>query len=627
MSKKNKTATSKAQTDSKPHTSDTPSKTGLAGFGKWLVGILLLTVICYSSMFSQEKSFTNWDDINYVTEQPIAQSLSAYNIAEMFNPSTAVMFNYHPITMLSLAIDYSRGYDEIGNTIDVQPFVGTNFFLHLLNIALVFFFLLRLSNNKLWVAIVAAALFAIHPMHVESVAWVSGRKDLLYCFFFLLSCLFYLKYIDKQKVASLAVCFLFFVLSVLSKPMAVPLPFVLLLIDILYRRTINAKLVLEKTPFVLISIWIGVVTIGHQEAAIGDFAAFTIGQRIVFACYGFCAYLFKMIVPVNLSAIYPYPDIQLGLPWYFYIAAIAAPAIIALAVYVLVKKRDELSRSVFWGMGFYLLMLLLVLQFVSVGQAIIADRYTYVAYIGPLFILGMIVHTGMQTEKYKNIAIGAFAVFVAVCTLLTYQRVPVWHNSKALWADVIDKYPYVFDNQEPPNVVEKGVKTAYKNMGDVYATTQQFDSAFYYYNIAAQADSTDAEVWSNLGNIYVFRNEMGSALKAYNASLQLDSSNHETYMKRGFVHDFMGNKNETIDDFYKVISMNPQDETPYMFLSKTLFETGRYQELIAMTNKLEENAPNNPDSYHYLSQAYKQVGDTVQANKYRQLAISKGYQY
>lgn len=662
MSKKSKTTASKPPVSNSGANLPDGAKNGKWSLLKWIAPVLILTVVCYSSMFSGQKEFTNWDDIQYVTDQPLVKSLSSENIAEIFEPSSAVMLNYHPLTVLSLAIDYSRGYDDLDNTLKIDPFVATNLLLHLLNVFLVFILVFKLSNKKLWAAVIASALFAIHPMHVESVAWISGRKDVLYGFFFLLSCWAYLKYLDGKKWTHLGLTFLFFVASALSKPMALPLPGVLLLIDLYYNRRLDLKAIAEKLPFVLFAVWIGYVTIGHQEAAIGNFESYSIGQRILFACYGYAAYLFKLIVPVNLSALYPYPDVSSGFPVTYYVAAILTPLLIIMPVYLFLKKKNEQTKTLFLGAGFYLLMILLVIQFVSVGQAIIADRYTYMSYIGPLFILGVFLHNGMQVEKYSKVIIGVTAVFILICSSLTYKRVGVWNNSKNLWADVIAQYPYEIDlAQQPPVVTKKGVKSAYKNMGDYYAKRQQYDSAFTYYKQLTYKDSFDSEVWSNLGNIYTIKGDLNAALDAYNTSIALKNTNFEMFIKRGFVKNFLNRNEDAIPDFREAIKLNPDYPMTYTLLSKNLFDAERYDEVLEISDEALAKNPGNADlvfykgvslykiqkyqqvievlqealklnpgraeGYYYLSEAYKSLGDKAKADEYLILAKEKGYKY
>jgi protein O-mannosyl-transferase len=569
----------------------------------WIAGILLATLIAYLPMFSGEKEFTNWDDDLYVTDQPLIKDLSGENVSKLFQPTTAVVLNYHPLTMLTLAMDYKSGYDEADNTVSIAPFVRTNILLHLLNTALVFLLLYKLSSRKLWVAVIAALLFGIHPMHVESVAWISERKDLLYCFFFLLSCLAYIEYLDKKKVSMLMLCFALFIASCLSKAMAVPLPLVLLLTDFFYKRKIDRKAILEKLPFIVVALLVGYNTINIQSTAIGDIGAYNFMERILFAAYGFVMYIVKVFIPINLSAFYPYPD---SLPAYYYIMPVVVLALLAVPFFF--RKDPVRFREVLWGAGVYVLMIALVLQFVSVGRALMADRYSYVAYIGPLFIISLLVNDFMNQPKYRNIVLGITSVFAGICIMLTYQRTATWQNSRTLWSDVIDKYPYEVNGEgSNAKVTRIGVKTAYKNMGDYYASQKMYDSAFIYYSVLAAAGTNDAEVYSNIGNVYAIRNDLPKALEAFSKSISLDSSKSETYLKRGVMFTKNGKHEEAIADLNHVIILDPSNEEAYVFRARAMLSAGHFEQNISQCETALQKFPKNADLWFCKGTSYISV--------------------
>lgn len=519
----------------------------------WLaaLGVLLLTFFCYLPVFSDTKSFTNWDDDQYITAQPLIRSLSGANIRKMFDPQSVVVFNYHPLTVLSLAIDYSRGYDEDTASLSISPFVHTNVFFHLLNTLLVLLFIYRLGKGNLYAAGFCALLFGIHPMHVESVAWISERKDVLYCFFFLLSALAYLRYLDLKQYGWLAASVLFFTLSCLCKAMAVPLPFVLLLTDYLYERRLSLRLAVEKLPYFIIALAIGLVTLTAQKGAIGLFT-YTVPQRLAFAGSAFCAYWLKLLFPLRLSAFYPYPG--LPLPAIYYAAPLLALAIIALPLVTLFRKDRAMFRVGIWGIGFFLLMIALVLPFISVGGTIMADRYTYVAAIGLFFVAGTAL--SRLNGRPRQVAMAGTIALLVFYASQTYSRIPVWENSGTLWADVIAQYP-IGGSAQPGEA--PGVKTPYKNMGDYYVTEENYDSAFYYYQALTKAGTRDAEVWINVGNIYLMKNRVQEALNAFDTSVKLDDSNGDAWLTRGLMLANTGNLPEAVKSLDRAIELKPGD--------------------------------------------------------------------
>jgi len=328
--------------------------------------ILLITFLVY--LPALHNNLLNWDDNAYITDNLLIRTINLKDIFSRF-----VMGNYHPLTILVLAVEYKLfGLDAVG-------YHAVNISLHLINTMLVCYTVLLLSD-KIIIALVAALLFGVHPLHVESVAWAAELKDLLYTLFFLASYIFYLKYIKIRQTKFLFIALLLFLLSLLSKAMAASLPAVLLLTDYFKGRKINVKVILEKVPFLLLAGILGIVAVFAQKGAIQDIDIFTFPQRMVFACYGFVSYLFKTVLPVNLSAYYPYP-IKSGsnIPVFFY-SYLLLFIIFSFIVFHSLKH----TKKLFFGIAFFAITVFLVLQLLPVGNAIMADRYSYIPTIGIL---------------------------------------------------------------------------------------------------------------------------------------------------------------------------------------------------------------------------------------------------
>jgi tetratricopeptide (TPR) repeat protein len=520
----------------------------------WMAGLLLLTLICYAPVFSGNKEFTNWDDPSYITEQPLVTSLSTANISKMFDPATVVAYNYHPLTMLSLAIDYQLGYDEELKKLSIAPFVRTNIFFHLLNTLLVFLLVGRLSKGPHWVAALCALLFGIHPLHVESVAWISERKDVLYCCFFLLSLLAYLRYMGSRQVGWLGLSVLCFITSCLCKAMAVPLPFVLLLTDYLYQRRFRIALLLEKLPYLAVSIIMGVLTLRAQAGAMGSTEHYTLLQRLLLASAAYCQYLLKLVVPVRLAAYYPYPDAPI--PALYYAALPVALLLFVVPMIFLLRRRNDTARRAMWGIGFFVLMIALVLPMISVGSALMADRYTYVSSIGLFFGAAVLLEALMHRPRFRSVALAGYGLLLIFYAVKTYQRIPVWDNSGTLWADVIAQYPM---HTEGGRLRNTHAKTPYKNIADYYVGVGMYDSAYTYYQVLAGARVRDAEIWSNLGNIYLLMKEPAKAIDAFDTALTIDSTNADTWMTRAVVQANTGDLAGGIKSLDKVVQLNPAD--------------------------------------------------------------------
>src|SRR6185436_5019321 len=270
--------------------------------------------------------------------------------------------NYHPLTMLSLAFNYA-----ISGTVPFS-YHFVNWLLHILNTALVFLFIYKISGKKVYVAAFASLIFGVHPMHVESVAWVSERKDMLYTFFFLLALLQYWRFLEAGKRSNVILCFVFFILSLLSKPAAVILPIVLLLLDYWKGRSFNWKMLVEKIPFFILSIIFGFITIKVQSSdAIVSFDIYPLWSRFFFASYTIMIYAARFFVPYPLSAFHPYPSVnELGLP-----VLLSPIFIIGLLILLWLKRKDKL---VVFSLLFFIVNLLLVMQFISIGLTIVSER-------------------------------------------------------------------------------------------------------------------------------------------------------------------------------------------------------------------------------------------------------------
>ena len=570
----------------------------------WLLmfGIIILSYLTYSPGFSEEKEFTNWDDPGYIVNQPLIKTQDADSSALLWKPSTEVMLNYHPITMWTLAKNYASA------ELDIQAYFKTNLFIHTLNAVLVFILLFSLANGSVFVSFFGALLFAIHPMHVESVAWISERKDVLYTFFFLLSLLSYLRYLRLGKFTWLLVCLLLFAGSCFSKAMAVPLPFVLILLDLLKGRAFTWKTIAEKIPFLLIAIWFGLNALEIQsKGAITDFDFFTGWQRIMFASYGFCVYWIKFFVPYGLSAFYPYPNLEKldELPFYFQLAPFAIVVFgLSLLLWTWKKKKEAFKISVF-SLGFFTLMVALVLQFISVGAAITADRYTYIPYIGSAFLVLYFIDNWSLKTRFPYVVSGVFFLYTLLLMNQAYERTEVWTNSATLWSDVIEKYPFKLkENGKEVKVLQTGAEVAYKNRGNYYREHGDSVSAMRDYSVLVKARVKDPLIYSNVGNMYALLNQYDSSLYMYNLALERNPKSFDVHLNRGITFVKMSNYQSAVKDFIMALKIRPNDVNALVNLCAATLNGKMYDKCISYSVQLEKIAPQRWESYFYLGTAY-----------------------
>ncbi|MEM7103820.1 MAG: tetratricopeptide repeat protein [Bacteroidota bacterium] len=570
----------------------------------WLIGAFILLIVGFASYYpSLENGFTNWDDEVYVVNNDMLINL---DLGRIFKEPVSA--NYHPITMLSLGLNYqSSGLNPYGYHL-------TNMVIHVLNIILVFFLFFYFSRKNLSVAFITAFVFGIHPMHVESVTWISERKDVLYAFFFVAGMISYLRYLRQADKRFLWMALILFLLSCLSKAMAVVFPVVLLLMDWWEDRDIKQKNVwIEKIPFFVLSFIFGILAVKVQSegGAVGSYETFALHHRFMFAGYGFLMYIYKFLVPIDLSTFYPYPNLGEGgfLPSIYY----AAP-IIALGFAGITWYFGRRWKPLLFGIGFYFLTVALVLQFMSVGQVVMADRYTYLPYIGLGFLLGCGFSHFWEGES-KNpigyILAGIISLGFLWFTYGTYERSKVWKNSETLWTNVIDQHP--------------NVGLAYKNRGNYRARNGKIEEALKDFNIALQLLPDDSAIYESLGNTYAGMGQIQQALGYYNSAIELDDSKSSAFLNRGIALSQLRQYDQAFADYQKALDMGQRLLSVLPNRGYAYLDAGMYQESIADYQKVIQLNPNEGSYYFFLARAFQGIGDQANAQRYMQEAQARGY--
>lgn len=547
----------------------------------YLLFIALLSFMAYFNSFYNEL-IMNWDDAGYIVNNTFIQNLSIESIKAMF--SKFYMHNYHPLTTLSYALEYAIS--------ETNPFIYhvNNFILHLLNAFLVFVLVRKLTNEQRLLPFFVALLFAVHPMHVESVAWISERKDVLYTFFFLLSLIAYLKYIDSENRSwrYLGFALLFFLGSLMSKSAAVTLAPVLLLIDYFRHRAFNGRLLLEKVPFFAFSLLFGMLAISSQDTAIQDLTPMlTFAERLMISMFAFVTYLYKALLPLNLSAMYAYPiKVDNQLPMVYYLM----PIVVAAIAFALWRMRK--SRILVFGFLFFLFNIGLVLQLVPVGGVILSERYTYVPYIGLLLLLAW------PLTLLKNNSKNLYAVFLLLLAIafsvLSFDRVKYWKNGDVLFTDVIKKYPllpYAYNNRGFLYWDYYAVKV-YKDLPaqkDVYVR-----KAYADFTMALQLDPTYTEAFSNRAVLLFNTGRIEESLIDFNALLRLDSINIDGLLGRANTLSTLKRFEESLKDYSAYLRQKPDDARALIWRATAYTNTGRYE---AASMDLRKSAAINPNDH------------------------------
>lgn len=556
----------------------------------WLIGLVagaiaVLTAITFWGVFDPAKEFTNWDDNAYVTEQPLVRALDGATVRTMFDTDTRVAANYHPLTMLSLAIDYQRGDGSMG------AFMQTTLLLHCLNACLVFWLVYVLSGRRLWIAAIVAALFGVHPMHVESVAWVAERKDVLYTAFYLVALIAYVRYVRTSAMAFAGIAFVAFVLSCLAKPMAVTLPVLLLCVDYLERRAWSVRSLLEKLPFFAVALWFGLLTLNVQSsttAGLVDTTVYSLGERVMFALYGIGQYIVKLVIPTGLSAVYPYPNTirpSQGMPSsVFASAAVVALALIA-TIAVALRSRDATTRWVAFGIAWFVVTISLVLQVISVGAAITADRYTYVPYIGLWIALAMLLDRVATTRPVRTALLAVAAVSIGAYSVVAANRVDVWRDSNVLWTDVIEQYPYTFQQQGDRSViVTQGIQHAYNNRAVHALTHGDLASAERDYKVLVAVKTQKAYSYKGYAAVLRRTGRHAQAVDMLTTAIALGGYDPEVYRSRAMSYMSLQRFADAANDWRLVVQNNPNDIDARIAFCDALIKARTFDEVLRVTD-------------------------------------------
>ena len=586
-----------------------------------LSAICVLTFFCFR--YTLQNQFTNWDDDYYVTNDPYIKAFTPHNLKVIFTEDITKN-NYHPLCMLSLAVNYHF------SQLDPQSYYFTNVLIHIANVILVFFLFIALcrrlmmtSDAQLFIASFGALWFGIHPMHVESVAWIAERKDVLYAFFYLQGLLCYLRYTDTGKAKWYWLTFLVFVASGLSKPMAVVFPMSLLCIDFLLQRPWSKKLITEKAIFFLFSLICGSMAFYTQNktGAIASFSTLTIAERVMYASYGFVMYISKLFNPTYLSTFYPYPlRYTTGYLYsFFYLAPFLALGFVFLPTWYLYKKGSPYFRIYAFGMGFFVFNIALVLQFISVGAAIMSDRYSYVAYIGLLFLVAYFAWQLIQKmPSWKMAVIAVLLMGSAALAYLCYERTFAWHDSETLLTDAIEKYPLKKDMDKPHDGKNSGIAMlSYKWLGNYYFSIGQLDKALENYELLESIRAADDKVLQNIAKVKALQNVAPGMPAAFGSAPKANSNDnsYKIYLDSSVAFNRAGDTLQAFRTYILAFRLNPLVEKVVAESSYNMVQDQRYDDALKQYNMLLKLNTANPFYYFLRGVAYfgkNQVKPAVQ---------------
>ncbi len=450
------------------------------------LSLVLLIALLYFRVGGYE--FIELDDNQYVANNAqVRQGVTWEGLSWAL--SSLSRSNWHPVTWLSHMLDV----DLFG--MDAGRHHLVNVLLHAFS-AVLLFLVLRAMTTATWRSGFVAALFAVHPLHVESVAWIAERKDVLSGLFFMLTLLAYARYVRRPAVSSYLVLAALFLLGLMSKPMLVTMPFLLLLLDIwpLQRTAVSGgslnsgvralswrRLAAEKIPLLVLSIASAVITLIAQQKAMGLFDVLPLSTRAANAAISYVRYLVKMVWPANLAIPYPYAADRE--PWWVIAAAVVILVSVSLLVVRQIKSRPYLATGWLW----YLIMLAPVSGLIQVGRQAMADRYTYLPLIGPFIaITWFMAETGHERTLVRKgvlplMAIGVLAAFFAV----SFVQLSYWQNGVSLFSHTL--------------AVTSGNADAHKFFAIALSRRGQYEDAIRHFSSALNLRPDDAETQRNMG--------------------------------------------------------------------------------------------------------------------------------
>jgi protein O-mannosyl-transferase len=556
-------------------------------------GLVLLTIVAYWGI--NRNRFVSYDDDVYVVNNDnVQRGLSLENIAWAFKSTSAA--NWHPLTWISHMADCQLfGLNPAGHHID-------SLLIHCANVVLLFW-VAHIMTGALWRSAFVAALFAAHPINVESVAWVAERKNLLSTLFWLLAIGAYVRYARRPAWTRYTLVVACFALALMSKPMAVTLPFTLLLLDYWplarlrassaenvpvkkdkakksekqggglapYPKRSVTQLITEKAPLLAMAIAAGLVTVYAQRAggAVATIEKFPILHRFENAVASYLAYLLSAVWPTGLAVFYPYP--RQGVPaWQLGLASVVVVAITGLAIRRL-KQSKYLAVGWFWYVG----TLAPVIGLVQVGLQARADRYAYVPFIG-LFVAAVWVASewagGRPARRQALVVAGA--IIVIVLAIATRIQIGYWQNSITLFEHALA-------------VTDKNY-VAHNNLGELLAQQGKLDEAAVHFATAIEVDPSYAHARHNMGMVLVQQGKLDSAIAEFEKAIEIEPRFTDAYNKLGAALANQGRLDEAIADFSKAVEIDPTYASAYANLGSAYDQQGKTAEAIAAYSRALE---------------------------------------
>ncbi len=611
-----------------------------------ILAVLTITFLAFLPTFQSE--FVNWDDDLNITKNKFINELSIDNIRNIF--TSTVIGNYNPLSILSFAIERAIfGAENLSLVIHTN-----NLLLHLINVFLVWRIVGTMGFSK-WSALGVALLFGIHPMRVESVAWATERKDVLFGAFYFAALLQYVKYLKSTDYRfsnrHFLIAFGLFVLALFAKVQAVSLPLSMLALDYYFQRPLNFKLIFEKIHFFIGSLVYGsitLVTLQNAKSLAQTDVLYTPIERLAIGFHSYAVYVCKFIFPWIMSPLYPYPA---TIPTEFYLTSLF---FIASTIGIFWAFKRGMTALVF-GWVFFFVNFIFLAQIVGAGQGFLADRFTYIPYFGFFILLAAYTEGSLfrikkgelDIEDAKSVLVSentgkkmpssmvkySFIAYAILCFFMTFKQTKVWQNGETLWTKGIEyddkattawvnrgiyfrdmkNYKRALGNLDTAILLKSTSADAYNSRGKTHIDMNNPTAALTDFTAAIREKPSLAEAWANRGNAFGQLGKLDSALTNITEALRLDSTLASAYLGRGNVYGILGNFDASVQDLTKALALEPESADALLNRAITYRDMKQLDKALADTDRYLTLKKENPSMWLNRGLLKMQLGKTNEA--------------
>jgi len=544
------------------------------------LGLVLLVVVPFQQTVGF--GFVAYDDSLYIIgnknlEKGFVWSSVSWAFTNLFAS------NWHPLTWLSLMLDFKLYGTNAGG------YHLTNVLLHLAN-TLLLFYILRRMTGKSWQSGFVAALFAVHPLHVESVAWVMARKDVLSTMFWLLTMGAYAEYAKDPSPRRYLWVVGAFIMGLMSKPMLVTLPVILLLLDFWPLRRIqsstlrgNLHLLMEKMPLMVLSVAVSAITFYAQgnSGAMETLKSMTWTDRILNAIVSYGGYVGNMLQPVNLACFYPY---MTSFPM-----SIVLPSVLFLvAMSILSLRYVRPAPYLVMGWIWYLITLLPVIGIIQVGRQAMADRYTYVPLIGLFIVIAWGIPDLLKDNPFRRTIISVAAgATLLIFAILTYNQASVWKDSRTLFVHALE--------------VTDGNYIAHNNLGCYFWSRNRFGEAAGQFSKAVKIRPDDEYYQNNFGSALAKLNRYEEAISRFSRAIEINQRFAGPYSNIAYIHFLAGRYEKALEYYRKALERRPGDPVTENNVASMLIYLGRIDEAIVCLKSAISHKPDFATAHNMLA--------------------------